>query len=207
MSRVNIGHSSRLGYDRDTYADKLEESIGPMLYQLNPNQVNNCNSCLSVFGPRPSAGARSYGVSMTAGNVAAPAQNLVDVESLLSNRNVIASRCRDAEVNDIDVTKFHLQHARVCNDFLDPIATHLTDPAANYRGMAVNRFVDIHANPQAVLFENFSVNTHLEAIDNYRERIPYVRDYDPVLPRELKGRTKPCKFQCFNDCTDDVIRR
>jgi hypothetical protein len=122
----------------------------------------------------------------------------------LSNRNVIASKCRDAEVNDIDVTKFHLQHARTCNDFLDPLATRLTDPAANYRGIPTTRFVDIHSNPQANIFWDFAINSQLEAKDNFRERVPYVRDNDPTLPVPLKGRNKPCRFQCYNDCTDGV---
>lgn len=200
----NIGHSSRLPYDRCAYSDSLQESVGPLLYNLDPTQINNCNACLSVFGPRTSNGPRSYGVSTTVGHVTAPSQQLVDVESILSNRNVIASKCRDAEVNDIDVNKFHLQNARVCNDFLDPLATRLTDPAANYRGIAVNRFVDIHSNPQSVIFYDFAVNTQLEARDNYRERVPFVRDYDPTLPVPLKGRNKPCKFQCTNDCTGDA---
>ena len=200
MSGLNIGHSSRLGYDKCSYDDQLSESVGPLLYNLNPNQINNCNACLSVFGPRASSGPRSFGVSTTTGHVSAPSQQLVDVESILSNRNVIASKCKDGKVNDIDVTKFNLQHARICNDFLDPIATHLTNPPANYRGMSINRFYDCHINPQQNIFYNFAVNTKLEAKDNYRERVPRLMRYDPALPQELKGRNKPCKFHCYGNC-------
>ena len=82
----NIGHSSRLPYDRCAYSDSLQESVGPLLYNLDPTQINNCNACLSVFGPRTSSGPRSYGVSTTVGHVTAPSQQLVDVESILSNR-------------------------------------------------------------------------------------------------------------------------
>ena len=69
-----------------------------------------------------------------------------------------ANDSKDAQVNDIDVTKFQLQHARVCNDFLDPLATHLTNPPANYRGMSINRFYDLPKNPQANIFNNFLLN-------------------------------------------------
>lgn len=199
---MNIGHSSKLVYDKCYYNDYLAESVAPVLYRLNENQVNNCNGCLSVFGPRSSGGANSYGVSTVVGDVSAPAQQLVDVESILSNRNVIASKCRDAQVNDIDVTQFKLQHTRVCNDFLNPIATHLTDPAANYRGMSINRFYDLHAPAQNNIFQNFSINTKLKAKDNYRERIPFVRNNDPTLPVEIKGMRKPCKYKCYSDCDD-----
>ena len=128
-----------LGSVRCYYNDRLEQSVSPLLYRLDPNQINDCDSCLSVFGPR--AGHNGVGDS-TVVNIhsTAPAQGLVDVESILSKRNVIASKCKDGKVNDIDVTKFRLQHARVCGDFLDPLATHLTNPPQNYRELAINRF-------------------------------------------------------------------
>jgi hypothetical protein len=197
---VNIGHSSRLLYDKCAFDDYLSESVAPLLYKLNPNQVNNCNSCLSVFGPRSGIGANSRGVSTTVGDVPIPGQALVDVESILSNRNVIASNCKDGKVNDIDVTKFKLQHARVCNDFLDPVATHLTNPSANYRGMSINRFYDLPRNAQSNIYYDFAVNSKLEAKDNYRERVPRLMKFDPALPKELKGKNKPCRYQCHSNC-------
>jgi hypothetical protein len=197
---IAFGHSSKLQYDKKCYEDYLSESVSPLLYKLNPMQINNCNSCNSLFGPRSSGGPNSYGVSTTVGNVTAPSQALADVESILSNRNVLASKCKDAQVNDIDVTKFQLQHARVCNDFLDPLATHLTNPPANYRGMSINRFYDLPKNPQANIFNNFAVNSKLEAKDNYRERVPRLVKYDPALPAELKGQNKPCRYHCYGNC-------
>jgi len=186
---IFIGHSSRLGYDINTYDDYLSESVSPLLYKLNPNQVNNCNSCLSVFGPRSSIAGNSKGVSTLVGDVTIPSQELVDLESILSNRNVIASKCKDGKVNDIDVTKFSLQHARVCNDFLDGISSRLTNPSDNYRGMSINRFYDLPKNPQANIFYDFAVNTKLEAKDNYRERVPSLIKFDPALPREFTKNT------------------
>jgi len=200
---VFIGHSSRLPYDKCAYDDYLSESVSPLLYKLSPHQINNCSACLSVFGPRPLSGARSYGVSSTVGHTTSPAQDLVDVESILSNRNVIASKCKDGKVNDIDVTKFHLQHARICNDFLDPVSTHLTNPPQNYRGLSINRFFNLPKNAQANVFYQFAVNTKLEAKDNYRERVPRLIRYDPALPKELKGRNKPCKYKCYSSCPNE----
>jgi len=200
---MNIGHSSRLPYDKCAYDDYLSESVGPLLYRLNPSSINNCNACLSVFGPRSKVGANSFGVSSTVGHSTAASQDLVDVESVLSNRNVIASKCKDGKVNDIDVTKFKLQHARICNDFLDPIATHLTNPPANYRGMSINRFYSCHKNPQSNIYYPFAINTKLEAKDNYRERVPRLIRFDPALPRELRGKNKPCKYHCYSNCPND----
>lgn len=173
------------------YNDRLEQSVSPLLYRLNPNQINNCESCLSVFGPR--GGHNSVGDSTVVPiHATAPAQGLVDVESILTNRNVIASKCKDGKVNDIDVTKFQLQHARICNDFLDPLATHLTNPPQNYRELAINRFYDLPTPAQAVIFIPFAVNTQLEAIDNYVEHAPNLVAFDPSLPQELRG-TRGCK--------------
>jgi hypothetical protein len=175
-----------LGIVRCYYYDRLEQSVSPLLYRLNPNQINNCESCLSVFGPR--AGHNGVGDS-TAINIhaTAPAQGLVDVESILSNRNVIASKCKDGKVNDIDVTKFQLQHARICNDFLDPLTTHLTNPPQNYRGISIDRFYDLPTNPQSNVFYPWAVNSTLEARDNYKERIEPLILFDPTLPEELQG--------------------
>ena len=194
------GHSSKLIYDKCAYDDFLSESVGPLLYQLNPHRINNCNSCLSVFGPRTSSGSPSYGVSTTVGNRTAPSQDLVDVESILTNRNVIASKCKDGKVNDIDVTQFQLQHARICNDFLDPLATHLTNPPANYRGMSINRFHDLPKPAQANIFYDFAINTKLEAKDNYRERVPRLVSFDPTLPSEIRGRNKLRRRKAYSIC-------
>lgn len=197
---MNIGHSSRLGYDTCAYEDRLKESVAPLMYRLNPHQINNCEACLSTFGPR--GGHNSAGVSTLPTKSLAPAQELVDVDSLLSNRNVLQSKCKDARVNDVDVTKFRLQHARACNDFMDPQASRLMEPSANYRGMSVNRFYDLPRNPQANVFWDFSINTQLEARDNYRERIPKPFK-DDSLPKAIPGKNKPCKYHCHSDCPKD----
>ncbi len=197
---VNIGYSSRLNADACFIEDQITESVGPFLYRMNPTRINNCDACLSVFGPRSSGGAHSYGVSSTVGDVTAPSQALVDVESILSNRNVLQSRCKDGKVNKINVTKFPLKHPRVCNDFLDPVATHLTNPPQNYRGLSINRFYDLPKPPQENIYWDWSVNTQLEATDNYVPTAPRLWDPTAALPREVPE--KPCrtfvKTECFN---------
>ena len=103
-------------------------------------------------------------------------------------------------MNDIDVTQFKLQHARICNDFLDPLATHLTNPPSNYRGMSINRFHDLPKPAQANIFYDFAINTKLEAKDNFREKVPRLISYDPTLPAELRGRNKPCGHKNYSIC-------
>lgn len=186
------GYSSREKYDKCYNNEQIERSVGPLLYRLNPNQVNNCDSCLSVFGPRASGGTNrgvmGYGDSSATGkNMTAPAQALVDVDSVLSNRNVIKSRCKDGDVNPVDVSKFTLSHARICSDYLSPISSALTHPASNYRELYIDRFYDLGASPQnlGVIFFDGAINSSLEARDNYRIRIPNLLQYDATMPKPV----------------------
>lgn len=187
-NRVNIGHSSRLDYDRCAYEDKLHDSVSPFLYKVSPHQMYNCQGCLSVFGPRSSF--NGYGVSVVNDKGYAVAQQQTDVESILTNRNVPTSKCKNKEINDINVTKFGLNHRQQCNHFLDPEATHLTEPPRTYREMSINRFYNLPINPQENIFYDFAVNTTLEAKDNHRQRIPRPIERDYSLPRTV---TYACK--------------
>lgn len=183
------GYSSKTIYDKCYNDESIERSVGPLLYKLSPHAINNCNSCLSTFGPRASGGTSNgvmgYGVSTSTGrNVTAPAQQLVDVDSILSNRNLITSRCKDGDLNPINPGMLKLQHARVCNDFLDPISTHLTMPPYLHREIAINRFYNLHTFPQEPIYWNIARNTSLETKDNYVIRLPKLMKYDPSLPVE-----------------------
>ena len=195
--KLNIGHSSRGSYDCCAYEDKLKESVSPLAYKLNANQIHNCDQCLSTLGPRSSYFGQ--GVSTSVGHPVATSQALVDVESVLSNRNLKKTKCRRDEVNHVDVNKFKLEHLRICNDYLNPLSSRLSYPAANYREMATNRFYNLNQNPQANIFWDFASNTTLEAKDNFMEDLPRPRR-DNSLPTEIKGANKECKIACNAYC-------
>ncbi|CAH6421738.1 Hypothetical protein KVN_LOCUS424 [uncultured virus] len=201
---INYGHSSKLDYDSNSYRDKIHESTEPLLYRLNPIQIKNCNECLSTFGPRTKSGTPSNGVSTSVGNRISTSQDLVDVESILSNRNVVASNSKNSKYNDIDVTKFPLQNNRICNTFLDPIATHLTHPSYNYKEIAINRFVNLPRNPQMNIYYPEYINTSLEAKDNYKTKLPRIARNDPTLPKEVKGKIRECVLTCTDKCDSKI---
>lgn len=193
---INFGHSSMSSYDTCAYNDRMSESVAPLMYNLSPHQIKNCNGCFSAFGPRPSY--KGYGVStfVNTKDSPAPSQDLTDLESILTNRNVRLSKCREGKVQPIDVTKFKLQDAPMCNSsFLDPVATHLTDPSSNYRSMSINRFIDLPNPPQHNIYFPEMVNTSLEAKDNYQTkyRAPIV---DKSLPQEKNKQNKSC-YPCY----------
>lgn len=185
-----IGHSSKLIYDEQAYEDKLAESVSPLGYTLNPYHTTNCNACLSVFGPR--AGLMGEGVStiIPTGSTRriAPVNDVVDIESILTNRNLKLSKTKMGQVNDIDVTKFKLTHSDICNDFLNPLSTKLTYPSYELRSASINRFYDLHKNPQEAIFYNFAIDTRLEAKDNFVIQPPKIQKVDLAQPGEYVGK-------------------
>lgn len=190
---MNIGHSSRLPYDKCAYEDRLKESVSPLSYKLDENQIKHCNDCLSTLGPRSSL--MGNGVSTYVGHPVAVSQQLVDVESILSNRNVKQSKCKTGKVNKIDVTKYGVEHMRICNNELDPLSSRLTYPAANYRDMAINRFYNLDRNPQENIFWNFEVNSSLETKDNFKFKVPKVMK-EQMKPNTIPGENKlNCKIK------------
>jgi hypothetical protein len=195
---MNNGYSSRLIYDECAYQDRLHERTEPLLYRLSPNQIHNCDQCLSTLGPRSSY--MGQGVSTTTGHGVATAQYLTDVESVLTNRNVPASKCKNGEMNSIDVTKFGLKHLRTCNGFLDPMATHLSYPPFNIREMPTNRFHNLPQNPQEPIFYNFAANTKLEGKDNFTFRLNKLKSSDPTSPTECVLEGKDCSSGPVGPC-------
>lgn len=192
---MNIGHSSRLQYDSCAYPDKLTEIVGAGNYRLSPDQMYSCNSCLNTLGPRASNNGRGYDVSRVIKTGNAPSQDLIDVDSILSNRNVRESKCKSGKVNPIDVTKYDLIDSTPCNNFLNPESSRLSYPAATYRDMAINRFYNLPINPQQPIFWNFAENTKLQATDNFDPEIPQVWT-DLAQPKSFKNDFKSINATC-----------
>jgi hypothetical protein len=188
---MNIGHSSRLLYDKEVLPERVSESVGPLAYKLNTDQIYNCNSCLSTLGPRSAGAGRGQDVSKVLHTKYAPAQELVDVESILHNLNVKNSKAKAGKVNPIDVTKFKNIDMKVCGDFLNPEATRLSHPAASYRDMSINRFYNLPKDPQANIFWDNAANTSLEEKDNFVIRIPQPWDNTNQIPVKQNACAKP----------------
>ena len=179
-SNINIGHSSRLAYDDCAYDDKLAQSVGPLKYTMDTNKIYNCNGCFSNFGPNGS----KFGISTPVTNQPGQSQvaKIVNIESILTNRNLSNTKCRTKEANQIDVRKYKMKNPRLCNKFINPISSRLSDPTVNYRDVAVNRFYDLYKNPQANIFWNFAENSSLEAKDNFIPDLPRPWNNDLSLP-------------------------
>lgn len=185
---MNIGHSSKLIYDDCAFNHRVRKSTNPMIYKLDTNAIWNKQQCMSVFGPR--SGFMGNGVGTLAGHPVATAQQLTDIESILTNRNVHTSQCKNGNLNPVNLTKLQQYNLKQCPNYLDPIASHLTHPAIKYREAPTDRFYDINNNQQLPIFWNFAVNTTNEAKDNFKFQLENNKLYDPTQPIQRIYRVK-----------------
>jgi len=195
-SIMNIGRSTRLSYDRDAYPDKLHESVSPLSYRINTNQIYNKDRCFAPLGPR--SGFMGHGVSTFRDIGCAEAQDLADLDSIMSNRNVKTTKARRGHVNPVNPLKFNLHNARQCDNSLRTEYTALSHPASNYRDMSINRFYNLLHDPQENIFVDFAINTKLEAKDNFRPEIPQPWP-DLAGPVERKEDFETCSYQCGSE--------
>jgi hypothetical protein len=189
-SGFNYGVSSSLSYDQDFIQDDITQSTAPLMSILDPNRVKSCNQCLSYFGPR--AGHNGWGDSIPLANPGlTPAQQLVDIDSIMSNRNVKQDKSKKGHVNTVDVFKFKTYDANICNRDLDPLSTISTFPKQLYREMSINRFYDLNNNPQVNIYYDWAVNSKLEAKDNYDYPYPFSITNDDSLPVANNQKVPP----------------
>jgi len=187
------GHFSKSKYDKCKYPEDVYDSTAPYEYITNQDSIYNCGGCLTTYGPISSY--MGIGVSTTTGDMTAAAQQNIDIDSIMSNRNVPVSKCKKGKVNPINVTKLKLKHVPICNGKLDSQHSKMTDPAMFYRGAAINRFYDLNRDPQANIFYDWAVNTDLEMKDNYTQELPIpLTDVDLVPNRNKSNRWKPCSI-------------
>ena len=98
--------SNRLIYDTCAYKHNLEQSVGPLAYQLYPGRFENCNKCRIELGT-----VGGTAVSHIKGN-------LVDLESELKGNTRKASLCPEklyqspcpkSEMNDCHPGNINIQ--------------------------------------------------------------------------------------------------
>lgn len=192
---MNIGYSSRLPYDDDYYPDQLTESTYSINYRINSDQIYNENRCRSKFGPR--SGYMGHGVSVPTDLDYAEAQSLVDLESVFSNRNTKASKAKRGRVNPVNpIDSYKLYNSKTCDRTLDTIYSLDSHPRSNYRDMEMNRFENLPRNPQDHIFEDWSRNSRLEAIDNFVPDMPVLWP-DLAGPKPIPDeQMEPCYYDC-----------
>ena len=171
--------STRKKYDNCSTDLFYKQSTNPLLYRLSPDYANNCQKCYADYGPT----GQDMNVSVITN------QNLIDVDSLLTNRSKVASDCKDGLVTDININQYSKYHLPRCDRFINRNDSRLTHPLHNYRGMTINWFFEprvSNRDEQCNLFWDFAENTRLTAKDNYRPDIPLPIDQGPSFPVERR---------------------
>lgn len=181
--------STRKIYDECSTDLYYKQSTDPLSYRLLPDYANNCQKCYSDYGPR----GQDMNVSVITN------QNLIDVDSLLTNRSKVASDCRDGLVTDIKFDQYKKYNLPKCDRFMDRTDTRLTHPIHNYRGMTLDWFFEPRVgnrDEQCNIFWNFEENTRLTARDSYRPDIPLPLNPVNALPKEKIKKKKECFKYC-----------
>ena len=209
-SDFNYGYSGNLGNDKNYINSRLEESNSIMQSVLDPNRVKNCNSCMPI---RSNIGHNGiYSNLPIAPGSNTPAMSVADIDSIMSNRNSKLNGNKKGRVNNINVLKFKTYDNNQCGKGLDQISSILTFPKQFYRETAINRFYDLNINPQQNIYYNDSINTQLEAKDNFVPQLPFSLNNDYSLPSPIEGfnnkkYNNKCSIPVFDSKTYPNINR
>lgn len=209
---MQTGYFGRTPYDKSVYDEDVFQSTSPYGYVMNSDRIHNVRGCLNQFGPV--SGLMGAGVSSPTGDVIAASQMNVDIDSVMSNRNVPLSKAKNGKVNPVDLNKIKTQNVPLCVPGVDQAHSRMTDPAMFYRGAPINRMHDLLRDPQANIFYDFAVNTRLEAKDNF---IPLLEtptanwrcslESVPVCNIDYKQKTKCGQEYCMSCSRDEVYSR
>lgn len=124
--------STRIPYDECAYREEVKQSIIPGHYHLYDGQYENNGKCILYSGPRNTRTYNSSEISQVERN------SLVDVDSILSGRNVPLTKCMDGRtLEDLNkqYSKVSIQDPKLCSDFLLPTESRYSHPADNIKGM------------------------------------------------------------------------
>ena len=175
------GNFTGLKYDRDAYDEKLSRSTQPLSYRLDPNYAVNCNRCFAPHGPR-----NGHESAVAVGNQ-------IDVDSVLRGlRNINTKSNRRQTPSSLN--QYQTYAPKDCPSALETEYSRFTHPSFDIKGLNVP---DMHLDyplhdPQCQIFENFEVNTRLQAKDNHRAVWQIPMNQKDLLPTERLGKVKKC---------------
>ena len=148
------GNYTHKKYDPNNYIDDIRKSMMPGLYRINPNYSNHNNSCYNN-----NHNPQGYNqVSINNKN------DFIDVDSFMRGLGNDNDNYND-QIDNLPEIK---SKPNCCNK-LESEYSRFTFPSYEIRGQVP---MDYHFNylpqdPQEHIFNNFSVNTRLQAKDNH----------------------------------------
>ncbi len=176
-------HFGRLIYDECYINEDTKQSIMPGEYKLYYGQNVHDKSCHSLNGPRCNR------KNNTSENSTSKLEERTEIESLLSNRDMPASKCINNRTlaDKKKAIARNLTYNVDCDNSLNPDYSRLSQPLDNFRGLStINLQVDYPiVPPQEYVFyghnitslknqamnSRFGSNTRLESKDDYRKSL------------------------------------
>lgn len=157
------GSFTHLKTDPSAYHEAVQRSTQPFNYRLDPNYVMNC---------------QAYGQNLQAGSQ-------TDVDTILKGINKKNSKNNHQQM-PIPLKNYNPSLYPTNSNTLESQSTRYTHPAFDIRGLTTSdmRFDYPLVDPQCQIFENFQVNTRLQAKDNHRATWPDRMDQTHLLPRD-----------------------
>jgi hypothetical protein len=180
------GKFTKTCYDPDAYDAAISRSTDALLYKLDPNYIINCNRCFSPYGPR-------------GGNQAATVENIgdrTDIDSILRGIGKPMAKTDQAQA-PLSLKKYTTSIPGItnCSGALDTEYSRYTNPSYDIRGLTIPdmRLDYPHHDPQCQIFENFAINTRLQAKDNHKTIWQEPLDQSKAFPQDkLSGPKKNC---------------
>jgi hypothetical protein len=182
------GNFTHMMYDNDAYNEELGRSTKPLSYKLDPHYSVNCSPCFTPHGPR---GGHD--------NAAVNNNNIIDVDSILKGLGKVSSNSNQSQV-PISLAQYQLQVPSECPNMLETQYSRYSHPTFDIRGLNTKDMrlgYPLH-DPQCQIFENFQVNTRLQAKDNHKKIWQVPMSQTASLPVERLNRVKKCKISV--DC-------
>lgn len=150
------GQFTHLYTDREAYFEKVNRSTDPLLYRLDPNFAVNKQKCFAPYGPR--AGQQASDVI----------GQQIEVDSVLRGISKISTKSNRQQMPD--PLKYNAYQLNDCSDYIETEYSRYITPAYDIKGLTTSdlNFDYPLYDPQCNIFENFALNTKLEAKDNFR---------------------------------------
>ena len=175
------GNFTKLQYDQDAYDERVSRSTNPLLYRLDPNYAVNCNPCFAPYGPRG-----GHDNSEVVGDK-------IDVDSILKGIGKSNSKANRHQMPN-QLCNYSLQTPKECPNALETQYSRYTHPTYDIRGLNTKDMrmgYPLH-DPQCQIFENFQVNTRLQAKDDHKPIWQTPINQRESLPTERLGKVKNC---------------
>lgn len=178
------GNFTHLKYDQAAFKEQIKRSTDPLIYKLDPNYNTNYNKCFSANYPR------------NGNDVPDIIGKKIDVDSILRGYNKINTKSNEQE----KLPPLSMFKTEIVNDCPSNIETEYT----RHTNPSFDRSLNVHDlrleyplhDPQCQIFENFEINTRLEAKDNHKATWQIPLNQQHLFPVENLNKTKTCKTIC-----------